>query len=460
MSSELQAIIGLIIGVVILVFLVVRTKVHAFPALIIAAAIVGLAGGLAPADVAEAITAGFGDTLAVIGLVIGFAVMLGKILEAAGASERLAYSFLRLFGRRREEPALAFTGYVVSIPVFVDSAFVILTPLARALSARTGKSVIALGVALGIGLTATHHAVPPTPGPLAVAGIFGVDVGLMILWGLVLSIPLVLTGVVYARWIGNRIYQLPDEDSEEEWYRPEETQTYSEADATETDEELPSLAWSLAPILIPIVLIFGNTTLGAFGLDSGIFAYVQFLGNPVIAVGLGLIIAIYGLYGHASRRDALDKMEEGLRSAGIILVVTGSGGALGNVLRQSGAGDYIGELIAGTGLPAIMLPFVIASIVRLIQGSGTVAMITGASISAPIVAGLDVNMVLAAQAATLGAMVFSYFNDSLFWVVNRMLGIKDVKEQILVWSVPTTIIWAVAFVELMIASALFGSLFS
>jgi GntP family gluconate:H+ symporter len=208
------------------------------------------------------------------------------------------------------------------------------------------------------------------------------------------------------------------------------------------------------------VLIFGNTTLGAFGLDSGVFAYVQFLGNPVIAVGLGLIIAIYGLYGHASRRDTLDKMEEGLRSAGIILVVTGSGGALGNVLRQSGAGDYIGELIAGTGLPAIMLPFVIASIVRLIQGSGTVAMITGASISAPIVSGLDVNMVLAAQAATLGAMVFSYFNDSLFWVVNRMLGIKDVKEQIRLWSVPTTIVWAVAFVELMIASAIFGSLFS
>jgi GntP family gluconate:H+ symporter len=248
MSSELQAIIGLIIGVVILVFLVVRTKVHAFPALIIAASIVGLAGGLAPADVAEAITAGFGDTLAVIGLVIGFAVMLGKILEAAGASERLAYSFLRLFGRRREEPALAFTGYVVSIPVFVDSAFVILTPLARALSARTGKSVIALGVALGIGLTATHHAVPPTPGPLAVAGIFGVDIGLMIIWGLILSIPLVLTGVVYARWIGNRIYQLPDEDSEEEWYRPEETQTYSEADSAETNEELPSLAWSLETV--------------------------------------------------------------------------------------------------------------------------------------------------------------------------------------------------------------------
>ena len=249
MSSELQAVIGLVIGVGVLIFLVVRTKVHAFPALIIAASIVGLAGGLAPSAVAEAITAGFGNTLAVIGLVIGFAVMLGKILEAAGASERLAYSFLRLLGRRREEASLAFTGYLVSIPVFVDSAFVILTPLARALSGRTGKSVIALGVALGVGLSATHHAVPPTPGPLAVAGIYGVDVGLMILWGLVLSIPLVLTGLVYARWIGRRIYQLPSEEPGEDWYRPEEQQTYSDTDATEASDDLPSLTWSPGPHL-------------------------------------------------------------------------------------------------------------------------------------------------------------------------------------------------------------------
>lgn len=459
MNNEAQAVLGLVIGVIVLVFLVVRTKVHAFPALIIAASIVGLVGGLAPTDVAEAITTGFGNTLAVIGLVIGFAVMLGKILEAAGASERLAYSFLRLFGRRREELSLSFTGYVVSIPVFVDSAFVILSPLARALSGKTGKSAVALGVALAVGLSATHHAVPPTPGPLAVAGIYGVDVGAMILWGLVLSIPLVFAGVAYAKWIGHRIYQLPSDEPEQEWYRPEETQSYSETDTDDSDDNLPSLTMSVAPIAVPIILILGNTTLSALELSSGIFGYIQFLGNPVIAVGLGLIIAIYGLYGHASRRDTLDKMEEGLRSAGIILVVTGAGGALGNVLRESGAGDYMGELIAGTGLPAIMLPFVIASIVRFIQGSGTVAMITGASISAPIIGGLDVNLVLAAQAACLGALVFSYFNDSLFWVVNRLLGIKDVKEQILVWSVPTTVIWAVAFVELLIASALFGTLF-
>lgn len=211
------------------------------------------------------------------------------------------------------------------------------------------------------------------------------------------------------------------------------------------------------PILLPIILIFLNTTIGALN-ETGVLAvndtllsYIQFFGNPIIAVGLGLIVAIYTLTNNLSREKTLDNMEEGIKAAGIILLVTGAGGALGNVLQASGAGDYIAEQIAGWPLPPILVPFFIATFVRLIQGSGTVAMITAASISAPIVGSLDVSMVLAAQAATLGAMVFSYFNDSLFWVVNRMLGIKNVKEQIVVWSVPTTIGWGVALVTLLIA---------
>lgn len=455
MPPGLQSIIGLAIGVAVLIFLVVRTKIHAFPALLIAASIVGLVGGLAPPDAIEAITTGFGDTLATIGLVIGLAVMLGRILEVSGASETLAYSFIRWLGRRREEWAVSLTGYVVSIPVFVDSAFVILTPLIKALSSRTGKSVIFLGVALGVGLTATHHAVPPTPGPLAVAGIFGVDVGLMILAGLAFGLPLLIPGILYARWIGNRIYQLPDETGEG-FVRPDEYRAYQDYLENAEQRDLPSVTRSIAPIFLPILLIFANTTATAAAPDSAITGYIQFFGNPVIAVAIGLIIAIYGLFGRLAQREALERMEEGLRSAGIILVVTGAGGALGNVLSESGAGDYIGELVAASGVPAVILPFVVASLVRLIQGSGTVAMITGASISAPIVADLDINLVLAAQAACLGSIVFSYFNDSMFWVVNRSLGIKDVREQLLVWSVPTTIIWAVALAELLIAVLIFG----
>ncbi|MCZ2260344.1 GntP family permease [Sporosarcina sp. G11-34] len=459
MSHEAQMVLGLVIGVVVLILLVLKTKIHAFLALIIAASITGIVGGMEPVKVADTIAAGFGGTLGSIGIVIGFGVMMGRILEVSGAAERLAYTLIRFVGKKKEEWAMAIAGYIVSIPIFVDSAFVILNPLVKALSRKTGKSVVTLGIALGIGLVATHHAVPPTPGPLGVAGIFGVDIGLMIGWGLILSIPIIIVGVLYAQWIGKRIYQLPSEEEDGAEYIRPTTQTAYEEFVQLTDErnkELPSLFRSTLPIILPIFLIFLNTTLVAMDIGGGWIDFVLFLGKPIIAVGLGLVAAIYALAGPMRREEALDRMEEGMTTAGIILLVTGAGGALGQVLRESGAGDYIAAQVASLPLPAILIPFFVATLVRLIQGSGTVAMITAASISAPILVNMEVNMVLAAQAAALGAMIFSYFNDSLFWVVNRMLGIKNVKEQILVWSVPTTLAWGVSLVSLLIANQFFG----
>jgi len=448
-------IFGLVLGVAILIFLVLKTKIHAFLALIIAASITGLVGGMSAPDVVNAITAGFGSTLGSIGIVIGFGVMMGRILEVSGAAEKMAYTLVKWVGKRKEEWAMAITGYIVSIPIFVDSAFVILTPLVKALSKKTGKSVLTIGVALGAGLVATHHAVPPTPGPLGVAGIFGVDVGLMIVWGLVFAIPVTIVGVLYAKWLGKKIYQIPDETGLN-YIRPVQPVTVQEFLESKEKKDLPSLTRSILPIFVPILLIFANTTISALELKGGIYDYITFIGSPVIAVGIGLIFSIYGLYNHVKRSEALDHMEEGIKTAGIILLVTGAGGALGNVLRESGSGDYIAQQVAQLHLPAILIPFIIATIVRLIQGSGTVAMITAASISAPILQQLDVNMALAAQAATLGAMIFSYFNDSLFWVINRMLGIKEVKEQILTWSIPTTLAWAVSLIMLLIVNAFFG----
>ncbi|SHG26332.1 GntP family permease [Ornithinibacillus halophilus] len=459
--SGTQMIVGLILGIAFLIFLVLKTKIHAFIALIIAASITGIVGGMDPNEVVAEITNGFGSTLGSIGIIIGLGVMMGRILEVSGAAEKLAYTLIKKLGEKKEEWAMAVAGYVVAIPIFVDSAFVILHPLVKALSRKTGKSVVALGVALAVGLAVTHHAVPPTPGPLGVAGIFGADVGLMILVGLVFSIPIIIVGVLYAKWIGKKIHQVPAEDGEG-YVRLEEGAVYQEflEAVDEREKELPSFTKAIMPILIPIILIFINTTFGALH-DSGVLtlnetvlSYIKFIGNPVIAVGLGLIVAIYTLTNNLRKAETLDRMEEGIKTAGIILLVTGAGGALGNVLRASGTGDLIAEQVAMWSIPAILIPFFISTFVRLVQGSGTVAMITAASISAPIVASLDVNLVLAAQAAALGAMIFSYFNDSLFWVVNRMLGIKNVKEQILVWSVPTTLAWFVALIMLLVSDFL------
>ncbi|MHC5350690.1 GntP family permease [Metapseudomonas furukawaii] len=453
-----QLMVGLVLAILILVVLVLKTRVHALLALVIAASIAGLVGGMAPDQLVKSITSGFGNTLSTIGLVIGFGVMMGRLLEVSGAAERMAYSFIAWLGNQREEWAMAFTGYIVSIPIFCDSAFVILTPLVRALARNTGKASLALGIALAGGLMLSHHSIPPTPGPLGVAGIFGVDIGLMIFWGMLLTLPSLVALVVYARLMGPRIEEMIQQDTREDL---REVHTRLLDRARRPDAELPPLWLSMLPILLPILLIFANTLGGAFAVPGeapGLARQVlAFLGNPVIAVGLGVLVAIYGLVARMPRDQVIDEMEKGVESAGIILLVTGAGGALGAVLRDSGAGRMMGEWVASLPLPAVLIPFVVASLVRLIQGSGTVAMITAASISAPILAAVpEVNLVFAAQAAAIGSMVFSHFNDSFFWVVNRLLGVRQAKHQLLTWSVPTSLGWSSALVTLLLADALLG----
>ena len=446
--TEARLIAGLVVAIAVLLLLVLKTRIHALMALIAAAAIAGLIGGMAPDAVVSAITTGFGSTLATIGLVIGFGVMMGRILEVSGAAERLAYSLINWLGAKREEWALTITGYIVSVPIFCDSAFVILAPLAKAVSRTSGKSVITLGICLAGGLMLTHHAVPPTPGPLGVAGIFGIDIGLMIFWGLVFTLPCMGVIIWYARRMGPRI----------EAASPAVAFSSFKEAAAEREKALPSLALSSAPIVIPILLIFINTATSAFAVGGGLFVQIsKFIGNPVIAVGLGVALAAYALLPGRPREEVLVHMEKGVESAGIILLVTGAGGALGAVLRESGAGQVIGESVVALPLPAVLIPFIVSTLVRLIQGSGTVAMITGASISAPILAAIPgVNMVFAAQAACIGSMAFSYFNDSYFWVVNRMLGVTPTREQILTWSVTSTLGWFSSLLLLLIANLFFG----
>src|SRR5688572_3850054 len=204
MSTISIPIIGLAVAVFVLILLVLRTKVHPLIAMILAACIAGVTGGLSMQETIAAITNGFGSTLGTIGIVIGLGVMMGRILEVSGAAEQIAFSFIKWLGPRKEEWSLAATGYLVSIPIFADSAFVILYPIAKALSKKGGRSIFTTTVALAGGLIVTHTMVPPTPGPLGVAGIFGVDIGAMMLLGLGLGIPCTLSFVLYAQWLGKK----------------------------------------------------------------------------------------------------------------------------------------------------------------------------------------------------------------------------------------------------------------
>jgi len=455
MPLGLQMVLALVIGIAALIFMIVKTKIHTFIALLVACVVIGVIGGMSPASIVGAIQGGFGTTLGNIGIIIGFGVMMGVIFETSGSAERMARTFLKLFGKNREEPALALTGFIVSIPVFCDSGFIILHPIAKTLSRKIKKSIVGLSVPLAAGLVITHSMVPPTPGPLGVAAVFGVDVGQYLLWGLLICIPMAIATTIYGKWLGRRIYQLPAEDGEG-WVRPGYSEPRYDLIAEESERKLPSTFNAFLPLVAPIILILINTvlnaTLGAEAKQATLVQVLTFLGTPIIAVGIGLLLSVYVLAFRSERKVVLADMEKGMRASGMILLVTGGGGALGRVLTESGTGMYIAQQIAATPIPVILLPFLIATLVRFVQGSGTVAMITSASITAPIVAAAGGNMLLAAFAASTGSLFFSYFNDSYFWVINRLCGIDNAKEQIRVWSVTTTIAWAVGLVILLVVS--------
>lgn len=453
MTTGTQLVVGLVIGIVLLIVLILKTKVHVFPSLIIAAAVTGLIGGMNQADVVEAITRGFGTTLGNIGIVIGFGVMMGKLLELSGATEVMARSFLKLFGKGREDLAVGFAGFITSLSMFCDSGFIILFPLAKALSQRTKKSIVTLGVALGGGLVLSHTLVPPAAGPLGVAGIFEADVGRVMMFGGIVAIPMLIVMLLYARYIGKKIYQIPSEDGEV-WVRPDTVESVEEQEDEVSSSDLPSVPLAFAPIVLPIILIICRTVAINLMAESTIREVIVFIGTPVIAIGLGLLIAIVFLARKMSRSETLAAMEAGIKNGGKLLLITGAGGSLGTILRESGTGDFIAEQIVNTNLPSILLPFVIATLVRLVQGSGTVAMLTAASITAPMVVTLQIDPVLAVLASCVGSLFFSYFNDTYYWVINESLGIDNVREQIRVWSVTTTLAWGTGLVMLLLLSVI------
>ena len=461
LSGE-RMLIGLAIGIAVLIFLVLKTKIQAFLALIISTVVVGVIGGMPLTNITievdgvektfgivNSITSGFGGTLGSIGIIIGFGVMMGQIFEVTGAAKRMAHTFLKLFGKKREEEALALTGFLVSIPIFCDSGFVVLAPIAKAISKATKKSVIGLGTALAAGLVITHSLVPPTPGPLGVCGIFGVDVGKFILLTLVLALPMAIACIAYSRlYLSKKYYRIPNEEGEivEMPYQEPNYEAAFSMDMT----GVPGALESFMPLIIPIILILINTVATAMGKTEGFMNVLVFLGQPIVAVGLGLIVAILTLGRSLDRHEALTEMEKRMASAGIIMLVTGGGGALGQIIKDSGLGTFMAEGLAKTAIPIIILPLLIATAMRFIQGSGTVAMTTAASITAPIIAASGVSPILGAVACCVGSLFFGYFNDSYFWVVNRTLGVSEAKDQLRIWSVTSTVAWAVGVVEVLI----------
>ena len=453
MTQETQMLLGLFLGIAVMIVLVLKTRTHTFIALLLAALITGLVGQMSPTDAINAIQEGFGNTLKSTGIIIGLGVMMGGILEKTGAAERLAYTFIKLIGKGNEEWALGVTGWLVSIPVFADSAVVIFAPLCKALSRVTGKSVIGLALALACGLQCTHTMVPPTPGPLTAAGMMGVDVGQMILVGAGLSIPIFIAAILYSKWIGTKIYQIPNTDGtyDRKAFKKEYIKTMEQLDSIMDAKELPGLWNSLAPILIPLLLIFAKTALSLTSIESGpVYNVISLVGSPIVALAIGTTLAVYGLGKKLDQKKTIGIMNESIKDTGIIMLITGAGGALGNVVKVSGIGDVLGEMVVSWPIPAILIPVIIAALMRIALGSATVAITTAASLTAPLVSVLGLSPVLLAQAACIGAMSFGYFNDSGFWVFNGMFGLTEMKDQLKCKTAVSMVMAGVGVVELLI----------
>lgn len=408
MVSGSLALIYLFIAVCLIIFFTAKFKMNPFVVLVSVAFLYGLAIGLPLPEIISKIRGGFGGTLGYIGIVIICGTIIGTILEETGAALSMTRAILKIVGKDKAPLAMSCAGYVVSIPVFCDSGFVIMSPLNKALSEETGKSMAVMSVALATGLYATHTLVPPTPGPIAAAGTLGADLGMVIGLGIITSIPAMLAGYLWAT-IFCKKYNIKANLEE----------TYD--DIINKFGELPSPAASFLPLLLPIFLILLKS-IAAFPakpFGEGVFAeWLSFIGDPVTALILGVFCSLF-LVKKGSMGTAMnDWMSKGVKSAALILAITGAGGAFGSILKASPMAGFIENSLSTLNL-GIFLPFLISAALKTAQGSSTVAIITTAAIMAPLLEPLGMNPALTVLAIGAGAMVVSHANDSYFWVVSQ-----------------------------------------
>jgi GntP family gluconate:H+ symporter len=435
----------LFIAIVFIILLTSRFQWHPFIALLIVSLGYGFAVGLSTEELIQSLQDGFGTTLGSIGMIIVAGLIIGTFVEESGGAHVIANFFVKIFGAKRIHWAIGCMGYLISIPVFADSGFVILTPLNKALTKKLGVSIAGTAIALGIGLTAAHTMVPPTPGPLAAAAIIGADLGWVIFIGLITSGVGLLVGIPFAKRMGNKIYIEPD--------------SLSESDVIQSQEELPSLTRTLLPILIPLALIVSKAIIQfpGFPMSKGpIIAVIDFVGHPIIALLIGVFFAIR----IPKKRDSNRLSEKGwvgkaIKGSATILLITAAGGAFGKVIQASGVHLSVEPLLKTLPL-GIALPFLIAALIKTAQGSSTVAIVTTASIVFPMLTALEltstIDKALVVVAIGAGATVISHANDSFFWVVTQFSNMT-VPQGYRLHSMATLLLGLTALVTLCILKA-------
>lgn len=431
-------------GIALLLLLIVRAKIPAFIALLTASIAVGLLAGMPSDAILKSMEKGMGGTLGYVATIVGLGAIFGGILEKTNGAQAIAQFLLRLFGTERAPTAMAIAGFVIAIPVFFDVAFIILYPVLAALQRKTGHSMLAFALPLLAGLAVAHAFIPPTPGPIAVANILGADLGSVILVGIVAGLPTTIAaGIFFGKYAASKVFVA--------------AQTPPEASANPT--ELPSVSLILGIVFLPIALILLNTsvTSGAFfNTSEGLKKAATLIGHPFSALLIANVLAWY-LLGRGrgfSTAELTDISTRSLQPAGIIILLTGAGGVFKQILMDTGAGEMMAKSAAGAGVPILIFAFGAAAVVRILQGSATVAMATAASILAPVVAEAGLSPMRLATlviAVASGASVMSHVNDSGFWLVKEYLGLTE-GQTFRTWTMMTNVL---AMTGLAMAAVLF-----
>jgi GntP family gluconate:H+ symporter len=417
----LQVLIALIAGIAVIILLTARYRVHAFFALFIACFVTGLCVQLSIADIITAMKEGFGNIMRSLGFIIVLGTTLGVLLEHTGSTRVMAASILRLVGERYAAVAMGITGFIVGLPIFCDSGYIVLSGLNRSLARRTGISVVIMSVSLATGLYSVHCLIPPHPGATAAAGVIGADFGKLILMGILVAIPAAIAGGWWAHYAGKKVPQQAEEQTEETATGP-----------------TPPVWMAFMPVVVPIILIaIGAFTTIETGADSHLRIF-HILGEPVVALSIGVLLAFAG--GRRWNRETTSALlQEAAEKAGGILVIIGAGGAFGAVLAATKLGQHVSAALP-LGSFGIIFPFLLTALLKTAQGSSTVAIITAASIVQPLLPALgldsETGRLLCILALGGGSMTLSHANDAYFWVISKFSGL-EMKTMLRVYSLAT-----------------------
>ncbi|SEN69914.1 GntP family permease [Lihuaxuella thermophila] len=424
-----------------LLLLITWAKWHPFVALITVAFGVGLVTGMPLDQIVQTIKDGLGNTLGFIAIVLALGTMLGKMMAESGGAERIARTLIQRFGEKNVHWAMMFVAFLVGIPVFFQVGFVLLIPLIYTIAKHTGVSLVRIGVPLVAGLSVVHGLVPPHPAAMAAVGIFKADVGLTILYSIIVGLPVaVIAGPVYGKWIGDKIHKTV----------PKELSDQLVVDRTEA--ELPGFWNTTFTILLPVILMliasFAKIQLPE---KDGTRVVLEFIGDPIVSLLIATVYSFFSLgYFRGLNKDKILELTNNcLAPTASILLVIGAGGAFNKVLLESGVGDYIAKLATQSHVSPIFLGWLIAALIRVATGSATVSMMTAAGIVAPIAAAIPgTSAELLVLATGAGSLILSHVNDSGFWMIKEYFGMS-VKETLMTWTALETII-AVAALPLIL----------